>query len=427
MADPKILILTYGTRGDVEPLLALALGLKRSGMSVAIATSTRYAGWIGERGIAALPVSDDLLAMMDTPDGRMLVEGGAGTVARIKTGLRMQKHAMPINVRMLFESAEAAEAFRPDLIVYHPKMFAGPHIAEKLAVPAVMAVFQPLFVPTAEFPLAGLPALPVPGWNRLSYRVVPLSMRYYRKHINTFRRERLGLGPVGAGWAVAMPPGAGRIPVLHAVSPHVIPRPADWPDHARLTGYWPLDPGTHFQPPAPLQAFLQAGPPPVYAGFGSMPSADPAALASLLSEAFRQAGVRGIIGAGWAGLDTTASDDIYVMPPVPHGWLFPQTAAIIHHGGAGTTAAAFRAGVPSVICPFIGDQPFWARRAHELGVAPPPLPRSKLTAAGLAASIREAVSNTAMRARADELGRKLKTETGVDNAVDVIAGLLPSA
>ena len=427
MAKPRILILTYGTRGDVEPMLALALGLKRAGMAVAIATSTRFSEWIGTHGIDALPISDDLLALMDTPEGRMLLEGGAGVMARIRAGARMQKVAKPINVRMMFETAYAAEAFRPDMIVYHPKMFAGPHIAEKLAVPAVMAVFQPLFVPTGEFPLAGLPASRLPGWNRATYRLVPLSMRFYRNRINAFRRQKLGLGPVGAGWAVAMPPGAGPIPVLHAVSPHVIPRPADWPGHAHLTGYWPLEPQAGFSPPAALQAFLRAGPPPVYAGFGSMMSADPAALADLLADAFRQAGVRGVIGAGWAGLDTAASDDVFVTPPVPHGWLFPQTAAIIHHGGAGTTAAAFRAGVPSIICPFIGDQPFWARRAHQLGVAPPPLPRSRLTAERLAASIREAISNTAMRARADELGRKLQTETGVDNAVELITGMLAAA
>ncbi len=427
MKGSRILIMTYGTRGDVEPMLALALGLKRAGMAVAIATSTRFAEWIGDYGIDALPISDDLLAMMDTPDGRMLLEGSSSVLARIRAGVRMQRAATPINVRMMFECASAADEFQPDLIVYHPKMFAGPHIAEKLAIPAVLAVFQPLFVPTADFPLAGLPDSRLPGWNRATYNLVALSMRFYRKRINAFRRDELGLEPVDAGGAVTMPPGAGRIPVLHAVSPHVIPRPADWPAHAHLTGYWPLQRGAEYAPPEPLRAFLEAGPPPVYAGFGSMMSADPAALAELLAQAFRKAGVRGVIGAGWAGLDTAASGDVFVTPPVPHGWLFPQTAAIIHHGGAGTTAAAFRAGVPSIICPFIGDQPFWARRAHQLGVAPPPLPRSKLTAEGLAVSIRDAVSNPAMRAKAKDLGKKLESETGVDNAVALIAGLLPSA
>ncbi|MFD0652644.1 glycosyltransferase [Streptomyces malaysiensis] len=149
----------------------------------------------------------------------------------------------------------------------------------------------------------------------------------------------------------------------------MVPRPADWPSQVEVVGYWwPARP-RDWQPPAELTDFLQAGPPPVFIGFGSMAPGQGERLGELVTAAVARAGVRAVVQAGWAGL-TASGDDILTVGDLPHDWLFPRTAAVVHHAGAGTTAAGLRAGVPAVAVPAMADQPFWAARLHRLGVAP---------------------------------------------------------
>jgi sterol 3beta-glucosyltransferase len=204
------------------------------------------------------------------------------------------------------------------------------------------------------------------------------------------------------------------VPLLYGFSPHVVPRPADWPPNHHVTGYWFLDPDDGWQPPADLAAFLAAGPPPVYIGFGSMANRDPAEAAQIMLDALAQSGQRGVIASGWGGLTPSdLPDRVHMLSSIPHSWLFPRMAAVVHHGGAGTTAAGLRAGVPSIIVPFFGDQPFWGRRVAELGVGPVPIPRRKLTASALADAITRAVTDPAMRARAAALGEQIRAEDGI--------------
>ncbi len=236
----------------------------------------------------------------------------------------------------------------------------------------------------------------------------------------------LGLEPVQSRREVLLPPGAGSIRVLHAISPTVVPRPNDWPPEAILTGYWLLDQQEDYVPPVDLARFLDAGPPPVYVGFGSMTSGDPEALRRIVVDALRRADVRGIISSGWARIDGTDTDNTITIPAVPHGWLFPRMAAVVHHGGAGTTAQGFRSGVPCVICPFIGDQPGWAEKSVALGIGAPPVPRKRLTAERLAQSIRLAVNDPDLRENAEALARKLRDEDGVAVAIAAIEESLKS-
>ncbi|QKV80446.1 glycosyltransferase [Amycolatopsis sp. Hca4] len=191
--------------------------------------------------------------------------------------------------------------------------------------------------------------------------------------------------------------------------------PATWD----VTGYWFLPEDPAWTPPAELVAFLDSGEAPVCIGFGSMASADPAATARTVTEAIRRAGVRAVLLTGWSGMsDIAASDDVLVIDQVPHSWLFPRCAAVVHHGGAGTTAAALRAGVPAVVVPHGVDQPFWAKRVAELGVGPRPLPRSRLSATSLAAALRTTLADDGMRARAAHLAELISTEDGITTAVD---------
>jgi UDP:flavonoid glycosyltransferase YjiC (YdhE family) len=213
-------------------------------------------------------------------------------------------------------------------------------------------------------------------------------------------------------------------PALAGFSEHVLPRPADWGENIRITGYWFLDTPAYKPPPA-LQAFLESGPPPVYVGFGSMPSQNPEQVAALVMQALTLAGQRGVIltGQGAMGRGMTQQDDnesVYFVDSIPHDWLLPQVAAVVHHGGAGTTAAGIRAGIPSVLIPILGDQFFWGQRVADLGVGVRPIPRKNLTTERLAAAIHQAVSDPLMCQRAAALGKKIRAEDGVGQAIRII-------
>ncbi len=422
----SILVLTYGTRGDVEPFVALACGLVRRGNKVTICTAERFGDWVKGFGLAFAPMSNASLDVIDTPDGKAMIDGSSGLLRRVTAGIRLARGAGTINEAMSRDAWAAVQSTRPDLIVYHPKVLAAPHIGEALGIPVVMGLLQPMIVPTSNFPPVGLPRLTVPGYNRFGYSLVRLSYSAFRKSMNRVRTGLLGLKPVRSGREVLLPGGVGPIKILHAISPAVIPRPADWPPEAIMTGYWYLPPGENYEPPAKLSRFLDAGPAPVYVGFGSMTVEEPASLLRIITDALRGAGVRGVVASGWAGFDCIDIDDVITVPAVPHEWLFPRMTAVVHHGGAGTLAQGFRAGVPCVICPFFGDQPGWADRSFALGVGAQPVPRRKLSAERLAHSIRSAVNDQSLRHNAKALAQVLRKEDGVALAATEIEKSLHS-
>ena len=295
-------------------------------------------------------------------------------------------------------------------------------IAARLGVPQISALLHPTMLATAD----GAAAMDAPFPNRVSrvnrlfskYLVEPVTWRLNRRVVNRLRREVLALPPqTWRDYRAAL----GRVSILLGYSRHVIPPPADWPSNVHTTGYWFLPADELWSPPPDLAAFLAAGPPPVYLGFGSMPTSDPAHLTALLVRAAEQSGRRAIISAGWAGLgDDALPPGIFPLASAPHGWLFPQLAAVVHHGGAGTTAAGLRARVPSVLLPHLGDQFHWGRRVAALGVGPAPIPRRALTAARLSAAIRQATTDTGMRQRAATLSAAIRQEDGIGTAVALI-------
>ena len=422
----KVLVITVGSRGDVQPYVALGKGLQAAGHAVTVATCSSFEPFITDHGLEYGYLNDDFLMLLDSAEGRAAMEDGSGVLGAIKTNIRLAQQANPINRGLLRDAWEAARQVNPDVIVYHPKALAGPHLAEKLGVPAVLALPVPTHVPTGDFPVIGVLNLPLGSWyNRQTYRLVGAGFRMYDKMVNTFRQESLGLGrTAGATMATRLPDGS-PIPVLHGISKHVLPRPADWPHHVHLTGYWFLDDAGSWQPPTELVDFLDAGDPPVYVGFGSMAGRDPRRITDAVVEGLRRANVRGIIATGWGGLATgDLPDTVLRIAQAPHDWLFPRVSAVVHHGGAGTTAAALRAGKPSVICPFIIDQFFWGRRVAALGAGSAPVPQKKLTPQRLAAAIHQVRTNAEIRATAAELGRRIGQEDGVAEAVARIEAVL---
>ena len=209
--------------------------------------------------------------------------------------------------------------------------------------------------------------------------------------------------------------------MLSAYSPMIIPHPEDWSEDKHITGYFFLDSQADWQPSPELKSFLDAGDPPVYIGFGSMAGRNPEHLAKLALDALAQSGQRGLLNTGWGGLRTDqVPENVFVLEDAPHSWLFPRMAAVVHHGGAGTTAEGVRAGVPAVIVPFVFDQPFWGARVKALGLGPDPIPQKRLTADRLAHAIKIAVSDENIRQRANSYGEVIRAEDGVGNAIEVI-------
>jgi sterol 3beta-glucosyltransferase len=281
--------------------------------------------------------------------------------------------------------------------------------------------------PTREYPSAATP--PAPGWfpfpqwyNRTSYGLVQrMGWMVMSGARNELATKHLGVPKSKFKDYLAM---LAATPALTTVSKHVLPRPVDWPPHFQVTGYL-FDDDPDWTPPPDLRDFLAAGDAPVYIGFGSMPDSKPEATTRTLIEAVRQSGKRAVILTGWAGLGADdVPENIYILKYAPHHWLFPQMATVVHHGGAGTTASGFRAGVPTVIVPHNGDQPYWGRRVHELGIGTRPIPRKKLTAEKLAAAITEATMDVAMQKRANELGQQIAVEDGTGEAVKMVRGIL---
>ncbi len=414
----KITIMTAGTRGDVQPYLALAKRLQSAGYEVRLGAPTNFESFVSQHDIEFAPLRADYYQLMDSPEGQALKSGNP-----IRMMQHMRTTVFPLMRRLMDDTWQAAQD--AEAIIYHPKLFSSPHIAEKLNIPAIMAATVPLLTPTGAFPAPGVINRNLGTTiNRLTYQAVALATSSFNGMVKTFRRDVLGLpekSSVVKGFSMYGKP----MPVLYCYSRHVIPVPADWDDSAHVTGYWWLDEAKDWQPPADLQGFLDAGEAPVYVGFGSMIAESPETTTRTVIDALQRSGQRGVIASGWGGLrPDDLPSNIYLLKEAPHEWLFPRMSAVVHHGGAGTTAAGLLAGKPTVICPFIADQPFWGNQVAKLGVGTVPIPQKQLTSANLAAAIRTAATDPMMRQKATALGEQLKREDGTGNAVTALDRLL---
>lgn len=414
----KILILTIGSRGDVQPYVALGKGLQAAGHSVTLCTGPLFQEMVEAHHLPFLPMDDEMIRLTETPQGKAMMEGGGAAFKAVSL-------VKPMIARMVRDAWAAAQAVDPDVILYHPKTLSGYHIGEKLGKPIILTMALPMYTPTSAFPLP-VTTFSLGGWfNRLTYKMVPMISAPYGDVIAAFRQE-LGLPKRGRFLNETQLPDGRATPTLYGISPHLVPRPSDWPEMVQASGAWFLAQAADWQPPADLTAFLQAGPPPVYVGFGSMAGKHPEKLAATAVAALQKTGLRGLLATGWGGLQPGAlPDTVFQLKEAPHEWLFPQVAAVVHHGGAGTTAAGLRAGRPTLICPFLGDQPFWGARVYELGVGPKPIPQKKLTADNLAAALTVLANDQTMQQKAAALGQKIRAEDGIGTAVKFIEKVTP--
>lgn len=413
----KILITTFGTRGDIQPFIALGKGLKAAGYEVALCTSEGFRPFVEEHGLGYLLMDNELLVLSQAVLGDT---GGTGEMFGI-----IKKMQLAIR-RSMDDEWNAAHTFQPDMIIYHPKCLGSFHIAEKLHIPAIMSIPLPFYTPTREFPVPFMSGLQLGGWaNLLSYRLMGLSSGMYGGTVNDFRAKTLGMPSIGRFADVLKRADGKPVPVLYPYSPHLLPVPKDFPSHVHVTGYWFLDQPSDWQPDPALARFLSDGTPPIYIGFGSVGARKAAQRTTLVLDALRASGQRGILVSGWGGLKASELPaTVFMAESVPHDWLFPKVSAVVHHGGAGTTAAGLRAGKPAIICPFMADQPFWGSLVYERGVGSAPIPQKRLTAERLTEAITAVTHDPAIQQRAADLGQKIRAEDGIARAVEVIGAII---
>ena len=411
-------------------MVALGAGLHAAGHEVRVATHSHFRSLVEAHALEFWPVAGDPIGELSTSAGKDWLASGANPVGFARFLADMARELAAEITRDCLAAAAGCDAILGSLLgtvlVWQ--------VGEKLGIPVIPAYLQPR-TPTAYYPDLFFPDLfPAadgygsrPGaalrmYHRLSYRaVVWLAWRYLREPINRGRRL-MDMPDLGRGNQFG---GAFHAPgVLYGYSALVAPAPPDWGPGSAVTGYWVLPDAAGWTPPPGLEAFLDGGEPPVYIGFGSMIHSAPEHTARTVLAALARAGRRGIISAGWGGL--RAEDlprNVFAVGSVPHEWLFARVAAVVHHGGAGTTAAGLRAGRPTVITPFFGDQGFWGRRVHALGVGPRPVPFQRITEEWLAGAISEAVGSAEIRRRAGDLGARLRLEDGVQRAVAALDGV----
>ncbi|MBO9355440.1 glycosyltransferase [Bordetella petrii] len=398
----KLLALTYGTEGDTRPIAALCRALMDAGHEALLLADKNTLASARSLAVPHAALSGDIQANLAD-----LVAQGKGvnaTVAALSGIANAQAESW-------MRQAAGAAADCDGIIVSGLTAFVGLSIAEHLRIPVIGAGMIPIS-PTRAFPSPFLPAgkLP-PGLNKASHHLVNWMLWLsFRKSVNRARKQVLGLGPRHSLWT--------RHPMLYGVSAALLPAPTDWPDNATLCGQW-LEPAAAWSPAAELEHFLNAGEPPVYLGFGSMMGFDRDALLQTLLEGLQ--GERVLFYPGWSGLpDFPLPENWLAIGNTPHGRLFPRVSMAIHHGGSGTTHSACRAGIPSVVLPFAGDQYFWAHQLARLGVAKTPIATKQLDADAIRQAVQFAKSTQA-RSRALAVAEAMSRENGTATALAEIA------
>lgn len=415
--------MTIGSRGDVQPYIALGVGLADAGYDVRIATHALFEPFVRAYGLDFIEVANNPRDLLESADGQGWLHADRNPIQFLRYFLALAKPQME---QHLDDALRAAK--NTDAMIYAVLAFGGHFAAQAHNIPSIRAYLQP-FSRTKAFPAVAVPPwLYGGGWSNYISHWATEQMLWqpFRKSIDNLLRQKTGKP---SGMSAKGPFYDLRDhPILYGYSPSVLPHPADWPSHYHATGYWYLQAQKQWQPPADLLAFLETGEKPLYIGFGSMADGQTAELTDIVHNALRLTGERAIVLSGWAGLSPQDSTrNMFVVDNVPHDWLFPRMKMVVHHGGAGTTAVGLRSGIPSLLIPFFADQHFWGHQVQQLGAGPPPVPRRDLTATKLADRIWQAVHNPTYAQQARALGQRIQAEDGVQTAVRLIQRYLTSA
>lgn len=397
----RVVLAAEGTRGDVHPMLALGERLRAAGHDVRVCASPDFAEDAAARGLDFHPVGGSIREYLAVQSEA--IHGGVRAMA--SASLRFMRTALAAQFEGVLAGAAGA-----DLIVGAGIQLAAPSVAEALWLPYRYVAYCPAILPSSEHApfTVEAPSWP-PAVNRLAWVLTRAVMRVVPGLAIDRERRRLGLPPAGDIGRYLM----SARPLL-AVDRELAEAPADAPFVVdQIPCLHPFDPDEALPPK--LEAFLAGGPPPLYLGFGSMPDPRPGETTRRLLEALARRGTRAVIARGWAGLgEGPLPEGVFVTDPVPHAALFPRTAGVVHHGGAGTTATAARAGVPQLVMPHVLDQFYWARRVERLGLGPPAVRRRDFTPERLADALAELADNEVLAERARDLGERLRLRARED-------------
>ncbi|KAH6759101.1 UDP-Glycosyltransferase superfamily protein [Perilla frutescens var. frutescens] len=419
----KIAVLVVGTRGDVQPFLAVARRLQAYGHNVRLATHSNFRGFVKSAGVDFFPLGGDprvLAGYMARNKG--LIPSAPGEIS-------IQRKQIKAIIEALLPACTepdpiTGEPFRAQAIIANPPAYGHAHVAEALGVPMHIFFTMP-WTPTYAFPHP-LARVPQSAGYWLSYILVDLLIWWgIRGLINEFRRNKLKLPPIA--YFSSYHGSISHLPTGYMWSPHVVPKPDDWGPLVDVVGYCFLELGSKYQPSEEFVEWIQKGSQPIYIGFGSMPLDDSNQTTKIILEALKITGQRGIIDQGWGNLGNYSNipDNVFVLVDCPHDWLFPQCSAVVHHGGAGTTATGLKAGCPTTIVPFFGDQFFWGEVIYQKGLGPAPIPISQLTVESLTEAIRFMLQPE-VKSRATEVAARIENEDGIGAAVDAFHRHLPA-
>lgn len=399
----RVTLLTVGSRGDVQPMVALGAGLQAAGHRVRVATHPGYESLVTHHGLAFAPLAEgDVSKGAETEEGRRWIRSGS---RRLPAAVGFLRDARSV-ARQRLADADRACADAEAVVAANLAWVLGWQLARLRRVPLVRVYLAPpAWMMTARRPARRIaPVVRQAGWLAA------------RPWLNGVRRDALGAGPLPRREPLADSDARGEA-ALFAFSPAVLPVPGGLPPAYEATGFWFLDGTDDPEPPPGLEAFLADGSPPVSIGFGTMIDADPAQTVAVVADALRRAGQRGVLIGGARHGDVPLPPHLFRVGTIDHAWLFGRCAAAVHHAAVGTTAAAVRAGIPSVALPHMADQFLWARRLHALGAAPEPIKRDELTTERLADAIRRAATDETVRRNAAALGELVRAEDGVGRAV----------
>ncbi len=408
----QISILTYGSRGDVQPFLALALGLKNAGHQIVLAAPHRFSDFIESYGIPCEPLAGD-------PDELSLLLNQAGNNP-FRMVQSMRKHVVGIAPDVVRGVRRAMVG--TDMIIHGFAFTTGAHsYANELGIPDVSIQMFPVFAPTHQFSAIGVNGSKS-GWFNYFTHWLSTKVFWHVGNAGYFqlRKKAPQDFPSKLFWPFKPSNTRTQTPLIFAISPQVLPMPEEWKlPYIHQPGYFFLE-EQDFTPPPELVKFLSIGKPPLCITFGSMVNPKLRRVIRSILDAANQLGERVIILTGWGGWKPDIqNEEIFFIEAVPHSWLFPQCKLVIHHGGAGTTAAGIKAGVPAIIIPHTADQPFWGSRIADIGVGPKPIPVRKVTTERIILTLEQSNSET-IRNKAAKIGLQIQAENGIENTIKLI-------
>ena len=406
----KITMLSVGSTGDVRPYVLLGKELSSRGHQITISAFSRFSTMVEEAGLRFFRLSGDAEKMMSAilaPD-----TNGLTYLPRLKKSMGT---VMPSLIQDMSDSCADADAMVCNFFgtIYYS-------IAEKYRIPCIQTQYFPMD-PTREMPISVVRNQHLGSMlNEFTYKLGYLLIgTVEKKYLSDWRETNhvpVRLIHAHPDYLVNGHP----VPVIYAISPHVLPRPADWPGNIHMSGFWFSEEDDLPEPSDALVRFIEEGPQPIYIGFGSMNSGDMNRLMTVVLRALHATRLRAVIHTGWSGAHLRSNRSVFFTDFVPHDWLFPRMRAVVHHGGAGTTASGLRHGKPTLIVHFGGDQAFWGSRVYRLGCGPRPIARERITVSRLSGALLDLTSRVSYRIAAEEIGKKLSEEHGILNACDMI-------